>query len=112
MRYSSVIKGYILYDLDRHMFFINRDVVFKESIFAFQFHSDALRKPLQPYIHSTINTDFGIEITNAEDTTSTSEQLYVLDSNAGDTIYAPEQMNASDSTASSHDAEDPPYVNT
>ncbi|OIS98408.1 hypothetical protein A4A49_01311 [Nicotiana attenuata] len=37
MGYSESTKGYILYDLDAHTFFINRDVIFKETLFPFKF---------------------------------------------------------------------------
>ncbi|XP_075086222.1 uncharacterized protein LOC142168944 [Nicotiana tabacum] len=36
MGYLEVHKGYILYDLDNKLFFINRDVIFREDIFPFK----------------------------------------------------------------------------
>lgn len=36
MGYSECRKNYILYDITNHSFFVNRDVVFKETIFPFK----------------------------------------------------------------------------
>lgn len=36
MGYSKVTKGYILYDLTKHVFFVNMEVVFQENIFPFK----------------------------------------------------------------------------
>lgn len=36
MGYSDVQKGYILYNLSNHVFFVNRDVAFREEVFPFQ----------------------------------------------------------------------------
>lgn len=36
MGYSSVTKGYVLYSLTTHSFFLSRDVIFKEDIFPFK----------------------------------------------------------------------------
>lgn len=36
MGYSTTTKGYILFDIDRKQFFINRDVTFREHVFPFQ----------------------------------------------------------------------------
>lgn len=35
MGYAETQKGYILYDLTSHVFFVNRDMVFREDIFPF-----------------------------------------------------------------------------
>lgn len=35
MGYSSVTKGYILYDLEKHLFFANKDIIFRENVFPF-----------------------------------------------------------------------------
>lgn len=32
MEYSSITKGYILYDLEKHLFFANKDVIFRECL--------------------------------------------------------------------------------
>nr|XP_016456392.1 PREDICTED: uncharacterized protein LOC107780381 [Nicotiana tabacum] len=45
MGYSAVSKGYILYDLTNRVFFINRDVHFKEHIFSFK-HKPATHSSL------------------------------------------------------------------
>lgn len=36
MGYSNVTKGYVLYDLQKQQFFINRDVTFRETVFPFK----------------------------------------------------------------------------
>lgn len=36
MGYPDTQKGYVLYNLTNHTFFVNRDVIFKEDIFPFQ----------------------------------------------------------------------------
>lgn len=36
MGYSAVTKGYVLYSLVTHTFFMSRDVLFKENIFPLQ----------------------------------------------------------------------------
>lgn len=36
MGYATTQKGYLLYDLTSHTFFVHRDVIFKEEIFPFQ----------------------------------------------------------------------------
>lgn len=56
MGYSAVTKGYILYDLTNHVFFINRDVTFREGVFPFK-HKGAGPQPLfqtSEEDHSTI----------------------------------------------------------
>ena len=40
MGYSTTQKGYKLYDLENKVLFISRDVVFTESIFPFQIHTN------------------------------------------------------------------------
>lgn len=47
--YSSVQKGYILFNFDTKTFFVNRDVVFHESVFPFHFvhKSDNIMFPSQ-----------------------------------------------------------------
>ncbi|XP_016570710.2 uncharacterized protein LOC107868520 [Capsicum annuum] len=37
MGYSKSQKGYILFDLSNHIFFVNRDVEFREEVFPFKF---------------------------------------------------------------------------
>lgn len=41
MGYSATSKVYVLYDLEKHKFFTNRDVIFKEEVFLFQLDSAA-----------------------------------------------------------------------
>lgn len=38
-------KGYILYDLAKHVFFTSRDVIFREAMFPFK-HMTTKRGPL------------------------------------------------------------------
>ncbi|OIT36469.1 hypothetical protein A4A49_60321, partial [Nicotiana attenuata] len=64
MGYSAVTKGYVLYDLDGNRFFINRDVVFKESTFPFQETTDNTGNQIQPII----TDDSDSEDTNADET--------------------------------------------
>ena len=48
--YSSSKKGYILYDLSPHSFFVSRDTVFKEGIFPFK-DLQSSPSPVFPVLH-------------------------------------------------------------
>ncbi|XP_075104838.1 uncharacterized protein LOC142178920 [Nicotiana tabacum] len=65
MGYSAVTKGYVLYDLDGDRFFVNKNVVFKESSFPFQETIDDPRNQIQPIITDV----FDLEDTNADEST-------------------------------------------
>ncbi|XP_070049142.1 uncharacterized protein [Nicotiana tomentosiformis] len=73
MGYSEVTKGYILYDLSKQCLFffvVNRDVIFKESLFSFKYkrqgkqhlfvvmefaaHDAAMASPLDATIHAPV----------------------------------------------------------
>lgn len=45
MGYSGITKGYVLYDLERHTYFVNRDVVFTENVFPIQLNKDHSTHP-------------------------------------------------------------------
>ncbi|XP_075086103.1 uncharacterized protein LOC142168841 [Nicotiana tabacum] len=47
LRYSSSQKGYLIYDLCTHHFFVSRDTMFKEDIFPFQ-HLQSGHSPIFP----------------------------------------------------------------
>ncbi|XP_019267553.1 PREDICTED: uncharacterized protein LOC109244848 [Nicotiana attenuata] len=49
LRYSSSQKGYVLYDLSSHLFFVSRDTVFWEDIFPFK-HLHTTLSPLFPVL--------------------------------------------------------------
>ncbi|XP_070049638.1 uncharacterized protein [Nicotiana tomentosiformis] len=83
---------------DRHKFFINRDIVFREYVFPFKVQNDDLMKQICPCIPNTTDDDFGIEGANTEDPIATTEQLCVSDENADDFILALEKLHGSDST--------------
>ncbi|XP_070025437.1 uncharacterized protein [Nicotiana sylvestris] len=86
MGYSGVTKGYILYDLDRHKFFVNRDVVFREFVFPFQAINDDFRKQINPCISNTTDDEFRFEGANTDVHVVAIEQLYVSDENTDDII--------------------------
>ncbi|XP_009796152.1 uncharacterized protein [Nicotiana sylvestris] len=50
MGYSSVTKGYILYDLEKHLFFMNRDVIFREDTFPFQLQDTEMNQTMDPFL--------------------------------------------------------------
>lgn len=52
MGYAETQKGYILYDLTNHVFFVNRDVIFKEGTFPFKLQS---KKSDPPFTFTGIN---------------------------------------------------------
>ncbi|XP_075080321.1 uncharacterized protein LOC142165842 [Nicotiana tabacum] len=59
MRYSKVTKGYILYDLANHSFFVNKDVTFRENMFLFKYISNDSSKLFlndAPWLMSSENT--------------------------------------------------------
>lgn len=41
MVYSENQKGYLLYDLTNKIFFVNRDIIFKENVFPFKHQQKA-----------------------------------------------------------------------
>lgn len=47
--YSGITKGYVLYDLEMHIFCVNRDVIFRETVFPFQLNRD-------PSIHPSLGS--------------------------------------------------------
>lgn len=58
MGYGTTQKGYKLYDLEHHIFFISRDVIFTENIFPFQSDStDVLQSHSTDVLHDT-NLEF------------------------------------------------------
>ncbi|KAK6777462.1 hypothetical protein RDI58_024179 [Solanum bulbocastanum] len=52
MVYSKVTKEYMLYDLIKHVFFINRDVTFQENSFSFPAHQIP-KSTFVPYVCCT-----------------------------------------------------------
>lgn len=49
MGYSNVTKGYILYDMSKHVFFTNMDVTFRENVFPFQLQSSETSQTVDPF---------------------------------------------------------------
>lgn len=66
MGYSATSKGYILLNLINSTFFVNRDVIFKESVFPFQSQST---KEIPLFQHCDVVDPFQIESSVADHTT-------------------------------------------
>ncbi|KAL4376249.1 hypothetical protein GQ457_02G000200 [Hibiscus cannabinus] len=56
MGYSSIQKGYILFNLQTKSFFVNRDVIFHETVFPFSFPQDPVHSFFPPC--TSIDDDF------------------------------------------------------
>lgn len=60
MGYSKVRKSYILYDFTNQVFFLNRDVNFKQNIFSFK-HKGYLQPSLSPTLNHKLIANISVQ---------------------------------------------------